>query len=57
MTWVFIALVALYCIGFSLILVVNLGGPVTLGLALFRAAVWPVYLASGWPYGQRARID
>ena len=32
-------------------------GPVTLGLAAERGAVWPIFLATGRPAGQRARMD
>lgn len=52
------SLLSIYLIGFAFVLVVEVGsGPVTLGLSLVRASVWPIYITTGWPKGQRARMD
>lgn len=46
--------VAVYLSGFVFFLWVNLmSGPVTPSLAALRALVWPIWLATGWPQGQR----
>ncbi|MGY4621997.1 hypothetical protein ACVWZ4_007224 [Bradyrhizobium sp. USDA 4472] len=39
--------------GFLLTLLLNVGGPPTIGLALLRATVWPVFIATGRPEGTR----
>lgn len=31
--------------------------PVTLPLALLRSIVWPIWLTTGWPHGQRMPMD
>lgn len=31
--------------------------PVTLGLALARSAVWPIWITTGWPHGQPLPMD
>lgn len=47
-------LIGAYVLGFVGIFLLNASiGPVTLGLALARAAVWPIWVATGWPQGQR----
>ena len=49
---------AIYAAGFFLVFSFEVSiGPVTPGLAVLRAAVWPVYAATGWPRGQTARMD
>lgn len=46
------AAVAVYLMMFLLILALNASiGPVTPGLALARAALWPVWIATGHPSG------
>jgi threonine/homoserine efflux transporter RhtA len=50
MWWV----LAIYMIGFLPILVMEMTvGPVTPGLALLRAVVWPLYVTTGRPQGVR----
>ncbi len=52
MTYFWIGL-GIYVTGFVLIFILEVNvGPVTLSLALLRAAVWPVYIATGWPQGE-----
>ena len=52
------ALGVVYAIGFVLILALNLSiGPVTPALALSRAAVWPAWIATGWPHGVPLTMD
>lgn len=58
MKWWLLGFAIFYAAGFSMILILNLCiGPVTPGLALVRAAVWPVWIATGRPEGQRAMMD
>jgi len=58
MLWIAVALGAVYSVGFVGIFLIEANvGPVTPGLALYRAAVWPWYLATGKPEGQRAPMD
>lgn len=46
--------IGVYLLGFAAVLCVNVfAGPVTLGLALLRAVVWPLWVATGIPEGQR----
>ncbi len=48
----------LYLIGFALVFSMEVAvGPVTPGLALLRAIVWPLYIATGIPKGERSRMD
>ncbi len=48
----------LYFLGFLGVFVLNLNiGPVTPALAFVRAIVWPMWLATGKPAGERARMD
>jgi hypothetical protein len=52
-----IALLVGYWIGFAGIFILEANvGPVTPGLAMLRALVWPYYLATGRPKGERAHI-
>ncbi len=54
----FWALLSIYLIGFAFVFIVELGsGPVTPALSLLRAVVWPLYVTTGKPEGQRARMD
>lgn len=51
------AAVATYLMMFALILALNASiGPVTPGLALARAVLWPLYIATGQPRGSRVPI-
>lgn len=52
------SLVGLYLFGFGTVLVLGLNiGPVTPGLALLRAIVWPLYVTTGRPRGERLPMD
>jgi len=57
MTGAGIAAGTVYAIGFVVILSLNLAiGPVTTGLAAARAALWPLWVSTGIPNGQRLPI-
>lgn len=48
----------IYVLGFLLFFFMELTvGPVTPGLALLRAAVWPIFWATGWPHGSPTIMD
>lgn len=48
-------LIGIYTAGFIGVFILNASiGPVTLGLALLRAVIWPVWVATGRPQGYRA---
>lgn len=51
------ALLALYFLVAVLIFWMHTQMPVTLGLALMRSAVWPVWIMTGRPQGQRLPMD
>jgi hypothetical protein len=59
MTWWIWTLIGVYVLGF----VVTFVGHalylqmVTLPLALLRAAVWPIFWATGWPGGEPLTMD
>lgn len=58
MAWVIWTLVGVYSVGFTLFLSLELMvGPVTPGLALLRAVVWPIFWATGWPHGVPLPMD
>lgn len=45
-------IVAIYFLGFGAIFVLNVAmGPVTLGLCLLRAILWPLWVLTGIPHG------
>lgn len=47
-------LVGAYLTGFVGVFLINvMAGPVTLGLSMVRAVVWPYYVATGKPKGER----
>lgn len=51
-------LLGFYAVGFLAVLLLNLAiGPVTVPLAILRAAVWPIFLLTGWPYGKPLTMD
>lgn len=51
-------LIVIYAAGFAFFLWLGLmSGPVTPALAFVRAAVWPVYWATGWPHGTPLGMD
>lgn len=53
MSWLWWMLIV-YAVGFGATFAFNISiGPVTPGLSLLRAAVWPLYWLTGWPAGQR----
>lgn len=50
--------VSIYLIGFAFVFSIEImAGPVTFGLALVRALVWPLYLFFGIPKGVRLPMD
>lgn len=58
MDWLIWILVAVYALGFLVTFSVNLLLlPVTIGLALLRAAVWPYYWWTGRPEGRPMPMD
>lgn len=58
MAWVW-TLLAIYVIGFVLVFAMHVSylGNVTLPLMLLRSAVWPFYIATGWPHGVPLPMD
>jgi hypothetical protein len=58
MIWILAKIgVMIYIIGFMIFFAFNLAiGPVTAGLALYRAFVWPYFWVTGKPRGEQARI-
>lgn len=56
--WLIIS-VAIYAIGFALIIVLHLLAlpMVTPALGLLRALVWPIWLITGWPHGTSLPMD
>lgn len=54
-----LALVAVvYVVGFIAVLWFNLMiGPLTFGLCLLRALVWPVWVTTGYPHGAPLMMD
>jgi hypothetical protein len=59
MTWWIWTIFGVYVAGFVVILALHLMflQMVTPGLALLRAAVWPVFWATGWPHGSPPPMD
>lgn len=58
MTKILIIIACTYGAGFVLTLWFNLAiGPLTPALCLLRAAVWPIFWATGWPHGVPMRMD
>lgn len=56
--WIIAALGATYLFGFLFFFWVNLRiGPVTRELALLRALVWPYWIVTGKPAGERLPMD
>lgn len=57
MAWIW-TLLGIYVVGFVLTLWFNLAiGPLTPSLCLLRAAVWPIFWATGWPQGMPMPMD
>jgi hypothetical protein len=58
MKFLLCTIAAWYLIPFALVLTVELtAGPVTPALATLRAVVWPLYVTTGIPQGERAIPD
>jgi len=56
MAWVW-TITVIYLLGFIIIFMLNLSvGPVTPALSFVRAVVWPYFVMTGKPAGERARI-
>lgn len=60
MAWYWWALIG-YGVGFGIVFIYNINiGPVAAygpGLALLRASVWPYWVVTGRPFGQRMPMD
>lgn len=52
-----IVLAAIYLLGAGGIFWMHTQMPVTFGLALLRSAVWPIWIATGWPNGSPLPMD
>lgn len=52
-----LTLVGLYVAGFLLMMWMQAYMPVTLGLALLRAALWPLWMLTGLPHGEPLPMD
>jgi hypothetical protein len=62
MSWlhtICLCILALYGFGFVACLVLHVTSlqMVTADLALFRSAVWPIWLTTGWPHGTPLPMD
>jgi hypothetical protein len=59
MTWWIWTILGVYVVGFVATLLLHLIylQMVTLGLAMFRATVWPIFWTIGWPAGWRLPMD
>ena len=59
MTWWIWTIFGVYVAGFVATLFLHLIylQMVTLGLAMLRAAVWPIFWATGWPHGTPLPMD
>lgn len=58
MFWWARAIFGVYSIGFILTFWLNvMVGPLTLGLCLLRAVVWPIWVTIGWPHGVPLTMD
>lgn len=58
MAWIWMVL-AVYAIGFVFVFTLHAlyFGNITLPLMLIRSAVWPLYIATGWPQGVPLTMD
>jgi len=52
MRWVIVAVGAVYIVGAIAIFALHTQLPVTLGLALQRSALWPLWIITGRPEGE-----
>jgi hypothetical protein len=58
MTWWIWTIIAVYLVGFVFFLFLNLNiGPLTLGLCLLRALLWPLWVTTGIPHGTPLTMD
>jgi len=51
------AAAVVYQVGVVLIFLMHTQMPVTLGLAILRSLLWPVWLVTGWPEGRPEPMD
>lgn len=52
MTWWMWTLIGVYLIGFVFFFWFNIAiGPITTGLAFWRAIFWPIWIMTSWPHG------
>lgn len=59
MAWWAWTLIGIYVVGFVLIFIGHVAylQMVSPSLALVRALVWPIFLATGWPHGVPMTMD
>lgn len=57
MKWTLLLLGWTYLLGAVLVFWIHTQMPVTFGLALLRTAVWPAWIAFGWPHGTPLPMD
>jgi len=59
MTWWIWTIFGIYMIGVVVVFCLHIAflQMVTPGLALLRAAVWPIFWATGWPHGTPLPMD
>jgi hypothetical protein len=58
MAWWIWTLAGIYIVGFVMVFMFNMAiGPITPGLCLLRAAVWPWFILTGQPHGIPLRMD
>lgn len=59
MSWYWWMIIGIYVAGFIWTTFANpwFASPITFGLCMLRAVLWPVYLATGWPSGQMTGPD
>ena len=57
--WIITIAVIVYIVGFLFTFWVfsRMGGLISFGLCLMRAAVWPIFWTIGWPSGERLPMD
>lgn len=57
MSWFFVGLFVVYLIGVVLTFMMHTQMPVTLGLALLRSFLWPLWITTGIPHGTPLPMD
>lgn len=55
--WTFIGAAVAYALVFYMVLKAHEQTPVTPELARWRAALWPIFLTTGWLQGERLPMD